>query len=103
MTEAKMSFATLLLPAQFPISQWKNGRGSSAQIAISPPESVFQNESFLWRLSSAHIFESGPFSTFPGYDRFLTVTQGKGLNLCLEGEKREVLLSIGEAFKFAGD
>lgn len=63
------------------IMKWKNGKGETSEIALSPPNANFPQDPFLWRLSSAKITESGPFSTFNGYDRLLTVGNGNGLIL----------------------
>ncbi|UOE99821.1 HutD/Ves family protein [Bdellovibrio reynosensis] len=63
---------------------WKNGLGSTAQIDIYPASAVFPQD-FLWRISSATVEASSPFSNFPGYDRLLSVWKGAGL--FLNGEK----------------
>ena len=46
---------------------WKNGGGSTTEIAVAPPGAGF--DSFDWRISLATISHSGPFSTFAGIDR----------------------------------
>jgi environmental stress-induced protein Ves len=60
---------------------WKNGLGVTEQIAIFPENSAFPGESFHWRLSSATVQTAAPFSLFKGYDRWLTILSGEGLNL----------------------
>jgi environmental stress-induced protein Ves len=60
---------------------WKNGQGETAQIAIYPDGSSFANNDFQWRLSSASVKTSTPFSLFNGYDRWLTILNGEGLEL----------------------
>lgn len=60
---------------------WKNGQGSTEQIDINPAGARFPEGDFLWRLSSAHVGASGPFSVFPGCDRLLVVLNGQGLSL----------------------
>ncbi|MBI3558729.1 MAG: HutD family protein, partial [Deltaproteobacteria bacterium] len=63
------------------VMPWKNGRGTTRQIAIFPEDAAFPGDEFLWRVSSAKVTEAGPFSAFPGCDRFLAVWQGAGLLL----------------------
>lgn len=60
---------------------WKNGLGSTAQIALYPPSADFASGDFLWRISSATVQSAGPFSQFPGFDRWLVVLSGEGLLL----------------------
>ena len=55
---------------------WKNGRGTTTELALWPPDSNFEGGEFDWRLSIAPVDEPGPFSSFPGVERILTVTQG---------------------------
>lgn len=76
---------------------WKNGLGSTAQIAIFPEGAAFPGEDFLWRLSTATVRADSPFSLFPGCDRLLTVYQGDGL--LLNGRKHEPL----SPWAFSGD
>ncbi|RYZ53017.1 MAG: DNA-binding protein VF530 [Proteobacteria bacterium] len=63
---------------------WKNGGGSTTEIAIYP-ETASLNEPFLWRLSLAQLKESGPFSSFPGYDRSIVQLSGKPMTLKHDG------------------
>lgn len=54
---------------------WKNLRGSTLELFKYP------DEDFLFRLSCADLTESGPFSSFPGIDRILVVTEGPAITL----------------------
>jgi len=63
---------------------WKNGGGSTTEIAIGPPESGF--EDFDWRVSLATIEKDGAFSLFPGVDRTLALVEGHGMTLDIDGE-----------------
>lgn len=63
------------------VMPWKNGQGSTSQIDIVPKGSSFPDGDFLWRLSSAAVEASGPFSLFPSCDRWLVVLSGQGLLL----------------------
>ncbi|KAJ3041589.1 hypothetical protein HDV00_009066 [Rhizophlyctis rosea] len=47
---------------------WKNGLGTTHQIAIHPPQRDFERDEFIWRLSVSEVVDSCSFSVFPGYD-----------------------------------
>ncbi len=55
---------------------WKNGLGSTTEIAVYPPGSGLADRPFMWRVSIADVPASGPFSRFPGYDRTIMVIDG---------------------------
>lgn len=69
----------LLKKSDYQEMPWKNGLGSTAQIAIHPSGADFAKSEYLWRVSSATVRSDGPFSQFPGYDRWLVVLSGEGL------------------------
>ena len=71
-----------LKPADFRAMPWKNGGGQTLEIAFGPDGAGMDD--FLWRLSIAQVAQSGPFSTFAGVDRTLTVLKGEGLKLDFE-------------------
>jgi environmental stress-induced protein Ves len=58
---------------------WKNGGGTTAEIAIHPAGAGLAD--FGWRMSAATVERDGPFSLFDGCDRTLTVLEGKGIAL----------------------
>ncbi|MFG2599646.1 HutD family protein [Streptomyces sp. NPDC048462] len=62
---------------------WKNGGGVTREIAASPGR---DGGGFDWRVSLADVTEDGPFSAFPGVDRTLTVVEGAGMDLMVDGE-----------------
>jgi len=62
---------------------WKNGGGTTAEVAAFPEGSRF--ETFGWRLSMADVESDGPFSFFQGIDRTLIVVEGGGIELDVEG------------------
>ncbi|RKE86278.1 HutD family protein [Rhizobium sp. AG855] len=62
---------------------WKNGKGETVEIAVSPPGATVDN--FDWRISMATVAEDGPFSVFDGIDRTLSVLTGEGITLSVEG------------------
>lgn len=59
---------------------WKNGQGTTTEIAVEPPEAGM-DAPLLWRLSLADVATSGPFSAFPGLDRIIMLVQGIGMRL----------------------
>jgi environmental stress-induced protein Ves len=81
---------TMLIPyAGLSPVPWKNGGGSTTQIAAFPPDADFDN--FDWRVSLATIAADGAFSEFPGVERTLALVDGHGMTLEIDGET--VLLS----------
>ncbi|WIY53879.1 HutD family protein [Devosia sp. YIM 151766] len=62
---------------------WKNGGGETYEIAVFPPEASLQD--FGWRISMARVASDGPFSIFPGVDRTLSIVEGAGFHLAVEG------------------
>jgi environmental stress-induced protein Ves len=65
---------------------WKNGGDETTEVAAGPPGASL--ETFDWRISMAHIAQSGPFSLFPGVDRTLAVLSGVGIRLSVAGRGR---------------
>ena len=79
---------------------WKNGGGTTAEVAVHPPGAGFDD--FDWRISMADVAVDGPFSRFPGVDRTLVLAEGRDLVLDIEGDLR-VLVRPGDAGSFAGE
>ncbi|MFF1681697.1 HutD family protein [Streptomyces sp. NPDC058256] len=78
-----------LLPAADRLSvPWKNGGGVTREIVASPEGAGM--DAFDWRVSLAEVAADGPFSAFPDIDRTLTVVEGAGLDLTVDGERRLV-------------
>jgi uncharacterized protein len=75
---------TMLIPfaGLAPVS-WKNGGGSTTEIAVFPQEAGF--DAFDWRVSLATIAADGPFSAFPGVERTLVLVDGHGMTLDIDG------------------
>lgn len=78
---------------------WKNGGGTTTEIwkAASPAGETF------WRLSIADVASDGPFSEFPGIDRWIMVISGKGMELTIDGMGTQRLDRPFEALFFPGD
>ncbi|WP_291515427.1 HutD family protein [Bdellovibrio sp. ArHS] len=87
----------MLRKADYKIMPWKNGMGETSQIDIYPESANFPDGDFLWRLSSAKVAASAPFSKFENCDRLLAVWKGKGLKL------NEHALPPLTPYKFSGD
>lgn len=92
---------------QYKRSVWKNGLGFTEEIAINPPDSSLIQGNFLWRLSSARIEKSSPFSVFPNHDRILIILKGAGVRLTHvfeeNGDEDTVDVPIHEPYEFPGD
>ncbi|MFN0243109.1 MAG: HutD family protein [Planctomycetota bacterium] len=82
---------------------WKNGRGVTEELALWPPHATFQRGDFDWRVSRAAIDENGPFSAFPGFDRILVVTAGRGLALTHGRDAARAYVRPLEPYLFSGD
>lgn len=120
--------------AQYVPMPWRNGRGTTYEIfrldrkdvqkvvqsnSAAPPEGPAQlpvgAPEYAFRVSSAPVNESGPFSFFPGFDRSICVLQGKGMELAVSKDPsnnssttdtsihRALLLTQSAPFHFSGD
>jgi len=78
---------------------WKNGAGTTSEIAVSPAGARL--EEFDWRLAIADLEHSGPFSSFPGVERLLMVLPPGEVTLAIDGTKRA--LQPLEVLRFAGE
>ncbi|MFF1446840.1 HutD family protein [Streptomyces sp. NPDC058274] len=80
---------TRLLPAAVRAAvPWKNGGGVTREIAAWPPGADMAG--FDWRVSLAEVGADGPFSAFPDVDRTLTLAEGAGMDLTVDGASRLV-------------
>jgi hypothetical protein len=59
---------------------WKNGGGTTLELMVDPPGATLET-GFRWRISSAEVAGSGPFSAFPGLERWLLLLEGAGFDL----------------------
>ena len=93
---------TVLIPfAGLSAVPWKNGGGSTIQIAIDPPDAGFDD--FDWRISLATIAEDGEFSVFPGVDRTLALVEGHGAAVDIDGESQVLLCPDEPVLSFGGE
>ena len=81
--------------------KWKNGKGITEEIALYPANASLDSDAIQWRLSLAPILEDGPFSLFPGLERYLALVEGKALQL--DFGKKQVLLRRGDIYAFSGN
>ena len=94
-----MSRIKVLRAVDYPRMPWKNGGGSTEEITRDAGTGL---DGFGWRLSIADIGESGGFSTFAGYERIITVLQGDGMTLSVDGQNTRPLLPL-DPFAFSGE
>lgn len=92
---------TLLRNETMIAKPWKNGGGITTEIAVFPEGAGF--DEFEWRVSLATIAASGPFSSFPGIDRSLTLVDGGGVELLVDGGRRVELSRQSPTFNFPGE
>lgn len=67
---------------------WLNGGGVTHEVAGFPAGSGLTD--FHWRVSLADVARGGPFSRFPGVDRVITVVEGDGMALTVDGTEHVV-------------
>ncbi|WP_431858100.1 HutD/Ves family protein [Azospirillum sp.] len=91
---------TLLDPAGYRRMPWKNGGGTTTEIAVAP--SADASGRFLWRVSVADVGQSGPFSAFDSYERLIAVVEGTGMRLTIDGVATEARRG-DPAVRFSGD
>ncbi len=91
----------IIRAAEFREQPWKNGGGTTIEIAAFPPGSGL--DSFDWRISMARVERPSPFSLFPGVDRTIAVLEGAGLALHIKDRGIVRLNRASPAYSFCGD
>jgi len=91
----------ILRAAGYRVMPWKNGGGTTTEIAVSPEAAGLDD--FDWRISMARVETSGPFSSFAGIDRTLSVLEGEGIVLDIAGQSPARLTSASAPLSFPGD
>jgi environmental stress-induced protein Ves len=91
----------IIRAADYKTMPWKNGGGSTTEIAVSPEGASLGD--FDWRISMAHVGADGPFSSFPGIDRTLSVISGNGIRLAFGDGETVALDRLSAPFAFAAD
>ncbi len=92
-----------LTPLDHHLTRWKNGRGTTRQIATWPLGATLDDGDLCWRVALAGVAERGPFSQFPGYERLLVITRGAGLLLEHDGDAPRAALAARVPYRFNGD
>ncbi|RRI01318.1 HutD family protein [Mesorhizobium tamadayense] len=91
----------ILRAAGYRVMPWKNGGGTTTEIAVSPHGAGLDD--FDWRISMARVETSGPFSGFAGIDRTLSVLEGEGIVLDIAGRPPTRLTAASAPLSFPGD
>ncbi|PTM92904.1 MULTISPECIES: HutD family protein [unclassified Streptomyces] len=83
-----------------PAVPWKNGGGLTREVASAPSQAGISD--FAWRVSLADVAEAGPFSRFEDVDRVITLVDGPGMVLTVDGTSHTVAERY-VPFAFPGD
>ena len=78
---------------------WRNGGGVTQELLTWPPEVAASD--WQLRISVARIGRNGPFSAYPGFERWFAVLQGEGVVLRF-ANRRLMLGAGGEPVRFEG-
>lgn len=78
----------LIRLSQAPASPWRNGGGITRELAAGPARA-----DWAWRISVAEVAADGPFSDFPGVQRWFAVVRGNGVRLAVDGDVRDIVAS----------
>ncbi|MER9007294.1 MULTISPECIES: HutD family protein [unclassified Mesorhizobium] len=91
----------ILRAADYRVMPWKNGGGTTTEIAVSPDGAGLDD--FDWRVSMARVEDSGPFSGFAGVDRTLAVLEGEGIVLDIAGRPPAEVTAASAPLSFPAD
>ncbi|MER7756737.1 HutD family protein [Kitasatospora sp. NPDC097643] len=90
----------VLRASERPAMAWLNGGGVTREVAGFPAGAGL--DGFDWRVSLADVASAGPFSAFPGIDRVITLVEGPGMALTVDGVEH-VVDAPYRPFAFSGD
>ena len=96
-----MVCATVIRSATYRRMPWKNGGGETVEIAVSPEGAALAE--FDWRVSMATVATDGPFSIFTGIDRTLSILEGNGMSLAIDGKAPVLLTGTSDPLAFPAD
>ena len=91
----------ILRAGEHKVMPWKNGLGSTTEIAIYPKGASLDD--FDWRVSMASVANDGPFSSFAGIDRTLSILDGEGMVLAVAGREPVTLKRASDPYAFPAD
>lgn len=94
-----MMHIEVLGPADFRLMPWRNGRGTTVEMAREDDV----DGAMLWRVSAADVLEAGAFSLFPGVDRILTLIEGPGFDLDFPDRGQVASVELLRPVAFSGD
>jgi uncharacterized protein len=86
--------------ASIPATPWKNGLGTTRQLAIHPPGA--DANTFEWRISIAELTGTAPFSAFDGVERCLAMLEGE-VTLLREAQPAITLTTASPPLTFSGN
>lgn len=91
----------ILRASDYRVMPWKNGGGTTTEVAVSPEGAGL--DAFDWRVSMARVEQDGPFSSFPGIDRTLSILEGAGIVLHVADRIPLGLTTASEPLPFPAD
>ncbi|QJW85849.1 HutD family protein [Ramlibacter terrae] len=86
----------LVTLSRVPASPWRNGGGSTRELLAWPGPADWRV-----RMSVADVESDGPFSAFPGIERWFCVLEGEGVTL-RTGAEAHTLREGSDPFRFDG-
>ncbi len=93
-----MKTALVVIAAAVTPQPWRNGGGRTRELLLWPDDAGSWN----LRISLAGVTRSGPFSLYPGVQRWFGVIEGNGVALRVQG--KEYRLNVAsEPLQFRGD
>lgn len=91
-----MSWAFIPLDQVAP-TPWRNGGGTTRELLAWPAA-----HDWKVRISVAEVERDGPFSPFPGVERWFTVLSGGGVALTIDGKAHELAMR-DQPLRFRGE
>lgn len=64
-----------------PEARWRNGGGLTRELLAVPA-----GDAWRWRISVAEVLADGPFSAYPGVQRWIALIEGAGMELDFDGK-----------------
>jgi uncharacterized protein len=88
---------TRLSASDYDVQPWKNGGGSTTQLALGR-----HGSGWAWRVSIAEVNASGPFSAYDNIDRIIMLVQGSGMVLSFDRAPARRIDQLHVPFAFDG-